>query len=82
MRSIPGISYYMLGVKSGLRKEARELATRTGSGDQTDPLEVQVEDDNPKALAVVLYLIDQRLERAPKEVNLEQLYELAALCDN
>ncbi|KAF8444345.1 hypothetical protein BDZ91DRAFT_803794 [Kalaharituber pfeilii] len=55
-------------------KEATSLAARTS-------IEIQLLDDNPNALAVILRAIHLQSDWVPDSLTTEQLYQVAVLCD-
>ncbi|KAF8468192.1 hypothetical protein BDZ91DRAFT_793053 [Kalaharituber pfeilii] len=64
--------------KTSSFKEATSLAKRDPS---SEPTEVQLLDDNPKALAIILRAIHLQSDWVPDSPTTEQLYEIAILCD-
>lgn len=84
----------MLGSNSHF-KEATELAVRrakkilaedTPSIEPKDtkhdqPYEITLQDDSPKALAVLLRIVHFRFEFVPQTINQAQVLELAVICD-
>jgi len=67
----------MLGVKSHF-KEGKELASR---GPGMAPVEVNIEDDDPDVLAVILQILHHRHNSVPKAITGDKLYQVAILCD-
>jgi len=67
----------MLGTNSHF-KEAKELASRDHS---MAPVEVNIEDDDPDAFAVILRILQHQHDSVPKEIKADKLYQIAILCD-
>jgi len=67
----------MLG-KNSQFKEARDLASRDAVG---PPLEISLADDDPKALAVILRVVNLQHEWVPVSLGEDRLYQVAILCD-
>lgn len=61
-------------------KEARVLASARADANCI-PYELTLEDDNQNALAVVLRIIHLKNYLVPKQVDEDQLYEVAVICD-
>ncbi|KAF8468196.1 hypothetical protein BDZ91DRAFT_848049 [Kalaharituber pfeilii] len=59
-------------------KEATSLANSTS---KSEPTEIQLLDDNPKALAIILRAIHLQIDWLPDSLTTEQLYEVAVICD-
>ncbi|KAF8436196.1 hypothetical protein BDZ91DRAFT_310257 [Kalaharituber pfeilii] len=64
--------------KTSSFKEATSLANRDP---KSDPTEVQLLDDNPKALAIILRAIHLQSDWVPDSLTTEQLYQVAVVCD-
>ena len=67
----------MFGVKSHF-KEARELASRDYG---MAPVEVNIGDDDPDVLAVILRILHHQHESVPEVIKEDKLYQIAILCD-
>lgn len=67
----------MLGPNSSF-KEACELRTRSTN---TEPYRLQLEDDNPEALAVILLALHCQNFLVPKAISFKNLLDLAIICD-
>ena len=67
----------MLGENSQFR-EASKLADAKKTG---IPYALALEDDNPNALAIILFIVHHHHEMVPRELNEDQLYDIAILCD-
>jgi len=67
----------MLGVKSRF-KERTALSARTST---SEPLEISLPDDDPKALGVILRVIHLQYDWVPPSLDENQLYTIAIICD-
>ena len=76
----------MLGKHSRFKEASALAAARLRSDSDTTssparPYEVNLADDNPKALAVVLRILHMKTALVPKSATECQLYEVAIICD-
>lgn len=60
-------------------KEGALLSTASTASMTAVP--IQLEDDDPPALAIALYIAHHQLHRVPKSLSWEQLYQLALIFD-
>jgi len=67
----------MLGAKSQF-KERTALSARTST---SEPLELSLPDDDPKALVVILRVIHLQYDWVPPSLDESQLYKIAVICD-
>jgi len=67
----------MLGANSKF-KERAALSARTPT---SEPLELSLPDDDPKALVVILRVIHLQYDWVPPSLDENQLYKIAVICD-
>ncbi|KAF8468193.1 hypothetical protein BDZ91DRAFT_722092 [Kalaharituber pfeilii] len=59
----------------------KEAVSVSNKASNSEPTEVQLLDDNPKALAIILRAIHLQSEWVPNSLTTGQLYEVAIICD-
>jgi len=67
----------MLGINASF-KEGSALRNRNAS---SPPINITLEDDEPKALAVLLRIVHHQYDWIPRTLDVSQLYQVAIVCD-
>jgi len=67
----------MLGINASF-KEGNALRNRNAS---SPPIDITLEDDEPRALAVLLRIVHHQYDWIPRTLNGNQLYQVAIVCD-